>query len=941
MGNVSIIADRKVHREGNAAQCGTFAKGIAVQDLQPGRQLHGGQLHALIEGASLDLLQRAGERDLLQHQAAGERTTRDGGDALGDDNGFQIRLGLAIGKRVPANSHHLVAVQGLGDDQRPGVALVAGDGGVAVIIQRVVEKRISFTGAVLALVIAAARPAVGAVGRIVGGLPAGVSGLGTGTLRYLHAVFVVMRHTVGAVVLVEDHLVDLQLCRFEEQKLYAALKTGLRIDMGAEIHTGTGPLRRVLRDLHRTLAAHLGVYIEVKNGKVGNAELGDNADLAGHVRSQGKLLAVEALDQTYFVAYTALHVDKNTLLDMEVLGSADAACQRGLQRDLQAADAGDAPVAQQQLLFQLDLAAVFHLQVIVERNKRDTFPEVDIVLDSRVGDRGFHEKGHAAHLHRDLSVQLDIGLNNTDLPGGGAGQRVGLEFLIQLLHIVAQLRIAQRRDLGHVRLHDALGVDGCKGVLCGQRRCLDAGHAALLGDGFRRIGHRDAVEVHGKQAVHLDHLGAVRNGDDRRTGLVAVFVDPRLHRHLGALRDHGHVRLELVGAVVALGHGGAEEHLPGIRHHGLRLIGGHGLLRQEAAIHQRKPFVVHRHLNVILVGDVGVVISIGIFIQLEGQAVVQRVCRELSRGRLLRPEFRTGRQVDDAELYRHHQVAVVIGGAVDVRIVVVGVVAALHGHPEGIHQHLHPFDPGHSGRLIPGIDGVGELQPRAVGQPLVALGTVGHIHGSDDLAHRSAVRTGIGRYAGLVVSGLHPIMEDGRQAGTCHSGIYLAVHRDLDFPVCRFAFHSPADGHTAGIRILHIDGGGGVSRFGILAALCAPRGEYLSRVGHLFRFGFVFAGRRFLPDRFRRDRFGHDRLSGRLVRCQLLRHGGHRQHRHHQQHGHQQTYDPLLHRLLLLCYLSFQRGAPHIAPYFANTSVPPAGIWGKDGICGVLHEIPG
>ena len=169
--------------------------------------------------------------------------------------------------------------------------------------------------------------------------------------------------------------------------------------MGAEIHTGAGPLRRVLRDLHRTLAAHLGVYIEVKNGKVGNAELGDNADLAGHVRSQGKLLAVEALDQADLVADTVLHVDKNTLLDMEVLGSADAACQRGLQRDLQAADAGDAPVAQQQLLFQLDLAAVFHLQVIVERNKRDTFPEVDIVLDSRVGDRGFHEKGHAAHLH--------------------------------------------------------------------------------------------------------------------------------------------------------------------------------------------------------------------------------------------------------------------------------------------------------------------------------------------------------------------------------------------------------------------------------------------------------------------------------------------------------------------------------------------------------------
>ena len=133
----------------------------------------------------------------------------------------------------------------------------------AVIVHIVITKRISFTGAVLSLAIAAARPAVGAVGRIVGGLPAGVSGLGTGTLRYLHAVFVVMRHTVGAVVLVEDHLVDLQLCRFEEQKLYAALKTGFRIDMGAEIHTGTGPLCRMLCDLHRTLAAHLLSLIHI------------------------------------------------------------------------------------------------------------------------------------------------------------------------------------------------------------------------------------------------------------------------------------------------------------------------------------------------------------------------------------------------------------------------------------------------------------------------------------------------------------------------------------------------------------------------------------------------------------------------------------------------------------------------------------------------------
>ena len=216
------------------------------------------------------------------------------------------------------------------------------------------------------------------------------------------------------------------------------------------------------------------------------------------------------------------------------------------------------------------------------------------------------------------------------------------------------------------------------------------------------------------------------------------------------------------------------------------------------------------------------------------------MCRELSRSRFFRLKGQTGLQVDHAKLHRHHQIAVVSGGAVDVRVVVVGIVVVLHGHVKCRHQLLHPGDPGHG--------------------------------------------TGIGvrfirQWYGLILDGV-------------------------------FRWQ---------LRVL--------GRLGLLAGL-------LRLLRFCRCFCFVCPLRR-----LSRDLFGNDLLLSRIGCSKLLGHGGYRQHCRQHQHGHQQTCDPLFHTLFLLCSFSFQRGAPHIAPYFTNISVPPTGISGKAGIYGVLHEI--
>ena len=262
---------------------------------------------------------------------------------------------------------------------------------------------------------------------------------------------------------------------------------------------------------------------------------------------------------------------------------------------------------------------------------------------------------------------------------------IGLEFLIQLLHIVGQLRAVQRFHQRQIGVHHALRVKHLKCV-----RILSSGgghdrHVAFHRHRCGNIRHRNFVDIDHEDASVGQRLRAVGDPDN------AI-----LYLHLSPGRYFNHIGLESIGAVVGLGHDSPLKNLLCVRHHGLRLGGGHSLLRQEFSVHQHKPATVHRYLNVILVGNVrGVGIGICTAIQLEAKAVVQRVRRELTGSRLVRLKGQTGLQIDHAELHRHHQVAVVSSGAVDVRVVIIGIVVLLHGHVEGGHKHLHPCNAGH------------------------------------------------------------------------------------------------------------------------------------------------------------------------------------------------------------------------------------------------------
>ena len=221
---------------------------------------------------------------------------------------------------------------------------------------------------------------------------------------------------------------------------------------------------------------------------------------------------------------------------------------------------------------------------------------------------------------------------------------IGLEFLIQLLHIVGQLRAVQRLHQSQIGIHHALGVKHLKCV-----RILSSGgghdcHVAIHRHRCGNIGYRNFVDIDHEDASVGQRLRAVGDPDN------AI-----LYLHLSPGRYFDHIGLEGIGAVVVFGHDSPLKNLRRVRQHGLRLGGGHGLLRQEFSVHQRKPAAIHRHLNVIFIGDIRCVgIGICTAIQLEAKAVVQRVRRELTGSRFFRLKGQTGLQVDHAKLYRHH-----------------------------------------------------------------------------------------------------------------------------------------------------------------------------------------------------------------------------------------------------------------------------------------------
>ena len=311
----------------------------------------------------------------------------------------------------------------------------------------------------------------------------------------------------------------------------------------------------------------------------------------------------------------------------------------------------------------------------------------------------------AAHRHVGLNIFGAVGANvvladntrNVAADGHAtdrSAQMNGLDrlFSIQGRHQIRRFGVVAenignlcafvRLHLCEVALHDALCIDAHEDRvdvdLLARHRQLFAvvGNAAGL-ECAREILHEDD-----KGVPLLEGHGRVRNDD--RSVVRDLGRDTRRH-------DNNAVREDVL-AVIARLHRVALAHLGRIREHGGRLRVRHSLRRQEFSAGELEPAAVDRHLHVFGIRD-RVFIRIGVrhaLVELEAQAEVERVRRELTRRRHVRLECTACFEVNHTKLHRNHQVLIVACAAVDVAVVIVRIVVRFDGHVEGFDQLLHP-----------------------------------------------------------------------------------------------------------------------------------------------------------------------------------------------------------------------------------------------------------
>ena len=239
-----------------------------------------------------------------------------------------------------------------------------------------------------------------------------------------------------------------------------------------------------------------------------------------------------------------------------------------------------------------------------------------------------------------------------------------------------------RLHLCEVALHDALCIDAHEDrvdvdLLARHRQLF-----AVVGDAAGLECAREILHEDDKGVPLLEGHGRVRNDD--RSVVRDLGRDTRRH-------DNNAVREDVL-AVIARLHRVALAHLGRVGEHVGRFRARHGLLRQELSTGQLEPAAVDRHLHVFGIRDC-IFVRIGVryaLVKLEAQTEVERVRRKFTCRRLVRLERAARLEVDHAELHCDHQVLIVACAAVDVAVVIVRIVVRFDGHVEGFDQLLHP-----------------------------------------------------------------------------------------------------------------------------------------------------------------------------------------------------------------------------------------------------------
>ena len=131
------------------------------------RNIHRRQAFTVFEAIFSNTGQTFRQGQIPQVGTALERIIANGQDIILHDDGPQSGL---VFEYIGTDCHNGMTINALGDGQGGGIAGIAGDGGIAVIIQAVAVGHHRLTGLIIAGAVVAAAPVTAPVGGFRGGI---------------------------------------------------------------------------------------------------------------------------------------------------------------------------------------------------------------------------------------------------------------------------------------------------------------------------------------------------------------------------------------------------------------------------------------------------------------------------------------------------------------------------------------------------------------------------------------------------------------------------------------------------------------------------------------------------------------------------------------------------------------------------------------------------
>ena len=339
-------------------------------------------------------------------------------------------------------------------------------------------------------------------------------------------------------------------------------------------------------DLQLADTTHGGVGIGVESRKLCHAELCFEADLEGCFRDHGERLCLEITDEPEAVASAHAHAE----LLVPALHAAERAAQLHVIRDLEAADAGNAPVDKRDIVDVADAAGrnivtfdlVGHVQIIRQLHVGHTFCKADFIGNRDVLDLAIHRERHRVAKFQFLFAAQGNAFGRN--ASSGLCRRKAFDcrkrffispvFLFRSFYVIGKLRSVIGFCLPQIADNRALRVDARKDCLIIGKRRGDDGDAAALRDTACNIGNRNLIEVHDENIALCDRHGAVRNAD---AGIIRSD-DLRAIRNLNNIRGKG------IRVFVVVGQLKFFQQLCGICQHSRRLCRGNVLLWQDLSV---------------------------------------------------------------------------------------------------------------------------------------------------------------------------------------------------------------------------------------------------------------------------------------------------------------------------------------------------------------------